>query len=144
MLHLFSFAIARFSKNFFDQGTAEGVIVVSFALPQHRRAEARLPFRVRVIPTPPRERRLLWDQYHNARYPPGYFPRDDLALSTNPFDWNADHIHTNFRSLFRFARKLGYFVEVLGEPWSCFDADNYNALLVVDPEEVRSQKESHV
>ncbi len=56
---------------------------------------------------------------------------------SNPFDWNADHIHTNFRSFFRFARKQGFFVEVLGEPWSCFDAANYGALLVVDPEEVR-------
>jgi hypothetical protein len=62
---------------------------------------------------------------------------DDLASVTNPFDWNADHIHTNFRSFFRFARKQGFFVEVLGEPWSCFNASNYGALLVVDTEEVR-------
>ena len=30
-----------------------------------------LPVKVRVIPTPPRKNRILWDQYHNLRYPPG-------------------------------------------------------------------------
>lgn len=94
-----------------------------------------IPIRIRVIPTPPRRRRLLWDQYHNSRYPPGYFPRDDLQFTASPFDWNADHIHTNFLPLFHSLRKQGFFVEVLGEPWTCFDARNYAALLVVDPEE---------
>lgn len=31
----------------------------------------KLPVRVKIIPTPPRGKRLLWDQYHNLRYPPG-------------------------------------------------------------------------
>ena len=30
-----------------------------------------LPVKIRVIPTPPRKNRILWDQYHNLRYPPG-------------------------------------------------------------------------
>ena len=31
-----------------------------------------------VIPTPPRELRLLWDMFHSVRYPPGFIPRDNL------------------------------------------------------------------
>ena len=30
---------------------------------------------------------------------------------------------------------LGYFIEVLGSPFSCFDASLYGTLLIVDPEE---------
>jgi len=51
-------------------------------------------------------------------------------------DWNGDHIHTNFHPLYTFLRKYGYFVEVLGTPYTCFDANKYGTLLVVDPEEV--------
>ena len=31
-------------------------------------------------PLPCREKRVLWDQFHSIRYPPGYFPRDDLQV----------------------------------------------------------------
>ena len=31
--------------------------------------------------------RILWDQYHNLRYPPGYFPRDNLRMKNDPLDW---------------------------------------------------------
>lgn len=72
----------------------------------------RLPIRVKVIPTPPKWRRVLWDQYHNLRYPPGYFPRDNLKMKNDPLDWNGDHIHTNFRQMYQRLRNAGYFVEV--------------------------------
>ena len=116
-------------------GVAEVLVSLRIMTPQRRIDTVELPIRIRIISTPPRRRRLLWDQYHNARYPPGYFPRDDLAFVTSPFDWNGDHIYSNFLGFFRYARKLGFFVEVLGEPWTCFDAQNYGALLLVDPEE---------
>lgn len=32
-------------------------------------------------------------------------------------------------------RRSGYYIEVLGEPYTCFNASNYGALLVIDPEE---------
>ena len=32
-------------------------------------------------------KRILWDQYHNLRYPSGYFPRDNLKTVKNPLDW---------------------------------------------------------
>jgi membrane-bound transcription factor site-1 protease len=94
-----------------------------------------LPLRVKIIPTPPRSKRVLWDQYHNIRYPSGYIPRDKLREHTDPLDWNADHIHTNFRDLYGHLRSSGYFVEVLGTPLTCFDASQYGTLLIVDAEE---------
>ena len=35
----------------------------------------------------------------------------------------------------------GYYVELLRGPWTCFDASNYHALLIVDPEEAFGEKE---
>ncbi len=87
------------------------------------------------MPAPPREKRVLWDQFHSLAYPSGFFPRDDLAPHPNPLDWHGDHPHTNFRSVFAALRHLGYHVDVLGSPYTCFDARQYGVLLVVDPEE---------
>lgn len=47
----------------------------------------KLPIKVKVVPTPPRNKRILWDQYHNLCYPPGYFPRDNLRMKNDPLDW---------------------------------------------------------
>eukprot|EP00959_Pyramimonas_sp_CCMP1952_P049667 1037849-Pyramimonas_sp.AAC.1 len=33
-----------------------------------------------IVPTPAREHRLLWDNYHSIRYPPAYIPRDNLDV----------------------------------------------------------------
>lgn len=38
---------------------------------------------------------------------------------------NGDHIHTNFRDMYQHLRSMGYFVEVLGSPFTCFDASQY-------------------
>lgn len=94
-----------------------------------------LPVKAKIIPTPPRARRLLWDQFHNLRYPSGYFPRDALEMKDELFDWNGDHPHTNFRSLYTQLREAGYFLEILGSPLTCFDASQYGALILMDPEE---------
>ena len=75
----------------------------------------QLPLRVSIIPPPPRHTRILWDQFHNLRYPPGYFPRDNLHMKTDPLDWNGDHIHTNFKDIYTHLRSHGYYIEVLGE-----------------------------
>ena len=39
-----------------------------------------IPIKVTIVPTPPRSKRILWDQFHNLRYPSGYFPRDSLDV----------------------------------------------------------------
>ena len=94
-----------------------------------------IPFEVLVIPTPPRERRLLWDAFHSLPYPPGYFPRDALGDRFDPLDWNGDHPHTNYRTLAAHLAMHGFHLEVLGVPYTCVDLRNYAALLIVDPED---------
>ncbi|EFO21098.2 hypothetical protein LOAG_07390 [Loa loa] len=119
-------------------GTASGritVTVVSEERGGQKYSTAVFPIRVRIIPTPPRSQRLLWDQYRNIRYPPGYFPRDDLRERTNILDWNADHPHTNFKPLYQHLRSSGYYIEVLGEPLTCVDLSQYSVFLIVDPED---------
>nr|CAI5826238.1 unnamed protein product [Callosobruchus analis] len=123
------------------EGLAHGHVSVTVESPpgpgeqQPRRSTVNLPIRAKIIPTPPRHKRILWDQYHNLRYPPGYFPRDNLKIKNDPLDWNGDHIHTNFKDMYQNLRNTGYYVEVLGSPFTCFDASQYGTLLIVDPEE---------
>uniref|UniRef100_A0A8C2YXR5 Membrane-bound transcription factor site-1 protease n=1 Tax=Cyclopterus lumpus TaxID=8103 RepID=A0A8C2YXR5_CYCLU len=125
------------------EGIAQGHVMVTVASPAENNSEVggeltstvKLPIKVKIVPTPPRSKRVLWDQYHNLRYPPGYFPRDNLRMKNDPLDWNGDHIHTNFRDMYQHLRSMGYFVEVLGAPITCFDASQYGTLLMVDSEE---------
>jgi len=131
--------VAEQARNW--EGIAQGQIVVEVeSVTEDVNIEPKvsiitLPVRVKIIPTPPRSKRILWDQYHNLRYPSGYFPRDNLRMKNDPLDWNGDHIHTNFRDMYSHLRNMGYFIEVLGSPFTCFDAQNYGTLLLVDPEE---------
>ena len=62
---------------------------------------ATLPVHVRVVPAPAREKRVLWDQFHNLQYPPGYVPRDNLDRKRDLLDCHGDHLHTNFREVRR-------------------------------------------
>ncbi|KAK7082512.1 Membrane-bound transcription factor site-1 protease [Halocaridina rubra] len=123
------------------EGFARGHISVTIESPpeegetQPRISHVKLPVKAKMIPTPPRHKRILWDQFHNLRYPPGYFPRDNLRMTNDPLDWNADHIHTNFKDMYQHLRNSGYYVEVLGSPFTCFDASKYGTLMIVDPEE---------
>uniref|UniRef100_A0A8D0S6Q6 Membrane-bound transcription factor site-1 protease n=2 Tax=Boreoeutheria TaxID=1437010 RepID=A0A8D0S6Q6_PIG len=125
------------------EGIAQGHVMVTVASPAEveskngaeQTSTVKLPIKVKIIPAPPRSKRVLWDQYHNLRYPPGYFPRDNLRMKNDPLDWNGDHIHTNFRDMYQHLRSMGYFVEVLGSPFTCFDASQYGTLLLVDSEE---------
>ncbi|KAL0128343.1 hypothetical protein PUN28_003553 [Cardiocondyla obscurior] len=120
------------------QGIAQGHILLtveSDGAGKPRQSTVTLPLQAKVIPTPPRNKRILWDQFHNLRYPPGYFPRDDLRVKNDPLDWNGDHIHTNFKDMYQHLRNAGYYLEVLGYPFTCFDAKNYGTLLIVDTEE---------
>mmetsp|Transcript_28999 Transcript_28999/g.55594 ORF Transcript_28999/g.55594 Transcript_28999/m.55594 type:complete len:1292 (+) Transcript_28999:258-4133(+) len=123
------------------QGTAEGTVRLRVASPPGRgetsvrRSEVLVPLKASVVPVPPRRMRLLWDNYHSVRYPPGYIPRDSLDVRQDILDWHGDHPHTNFHDMFEHLRNRGYYVEMLGSPFTCFDAANYHALLLVDAEE---------
>ncbi|CAN6179206.1 unnamed protein product [Urochloa humidicola] len=94
-----------------------------------------LYLKIRVVPTPVRSKRILWDQYHNIKYPSGYVPRDSLNVHNDILDWHGDHLHTNFHILFNMLRDAGYYIETLGSPLTCFDASNYGTLLMVDLED---------
>uniref|UniRef100_U5ERS8 Membrane-bound transcription factor site-1 protease n=1 Tax=Corethrella appendiculata TaxID=1370023 RepID=U5ERS8_9DIPT len=126
-------------KNF--EGIAQGHITLTVQSPpgpdenEPRNSTVSFPIKVKIISQPPRHKRILWDQYHNLRYPPGYLPRDNLKIKADPLDWRADHIHTNFKDMYTHLRNSGYYVEVLGSPFTCFNASNYGTLLIVDPEE---------
>ena len=98
-------------------------------------SELKIPVRLSVIPTPPRSKRVLWDQFHNMRYPSPYVPRDNLDVKVDVLDWHGDHPHTNFHELFNHLRSRGYYLEVLGSDFTCFDARQYGTLLLVDLEE---------
>ncbi|ERM98579.1 hypothetical protein AMTR_s00109p00040520 [Amborella trichopoda] len=101
----------------------------------HKKSTCVLQLKLKVIPTPPRWRRVLWDQYHSIKYPPGYIPRDSLDVRNDILDWHGDHPHTNFHVMFNMLRGAGYYVEILGSPLTCFDASRYGTLLMVDLED---------
>jgi len=68
--------------------------------------------------------------------------RDSLSNSPYPFEWNGDHLFTNYVQMHQRLTELGgYHVEVLQDPFTCFDAQNYGALLVVDTEDYFSEAE---
>ncbi|XP_058763915.1 subtilisin-like protease SBT6.1 isoform X1 [Vicia villosa] len=94
-----------------------------------------LQLKLKVVPTPPRAKRILWDQFHNIKYPPGYIPRDSLDVRNDILDWHGDHLHTNFHIMYNMLRDAGYYIETLGSPLTCFDARQYGTLLLVDLEE---------
>lgn len=48
---------------------------------------------------------------------------------------NGDHIHTNFKDMYINLRNLGYYIDVLGHPLTCYDAADYGTLLLVDTED---------
>lgn len=99
-----------------------------------------IPFKVKLAPSPPRHRRILWDQFHSLHYPLDFYPRDDLNCK-NPLDLNADHLYTNHRSLFNYLISLGYAVDILAEPLTSFNASEYGTLIISDPEQAFSEAE---
>ena len=125
------------------KGVAEGTVTVDVESPPHlgepadrpRRSTASMQVKFEIIPTPPREARILWDQFHSVKYPPAYLPRDDLQNNMDILDWHGDHPHTNFHKFYDTLRHDGYYLEILGSPLTCFDAEQYGTLLIVDSEE---------
>jgi len=107
--------------------TIKGTIKLTVRSDKGELSEASATITVAVIPTPPREKRVLWDAFRSLPYPVGYFPRDNLDVRSDMLDWNADHPHTNFISLYGALKKKGLFLEVLGTDFSCVDASNYGA-----------------
>ena len=87
-------SVSEEAKNF--EGIVKGIIRLTVSSPNGASSELSLYVKAKIIPSPSRKRRLLWDQFHNLRYPSGYFPRDDLRMKNEPLDWNADHVNKPF------------------------------------------------
>ncbi|XP_046807318.1 membrane-bound transcription factor site-1 protease isoform X2 [Lucilia cuprina] len=126
-------------KACFFEGESKGHITVKIQTSQFddtfNTTTIIFPITVKIVSKPPRHKRILWDQFHNLQYPPGYIPRDNLRIKSDPLDWRSDHIHTNFRDMYQHLRNLGYYIDTLGMPYTCFNASNYGTLMIVDPEE---------
>tara|TARA_B000000441_G_C21750619_1_gene361910 strand:- start:2330 stop:4051 length:1722 start_codon:yes stop_codon:yes gene_type:complete len=134
------------------QGKASGTISFTVVSPpsmgpdgvfesEIRSSTVVVPIVVKIIPTPAREKRILWDQFHNVRYPPGYVPRDNLDVKADVLDWHGDHPHTNYHGMYDSLLDNGYFLEVLTGPFTCYDATLYASILIVDAEEEFSKEE---
>lgn len=77
------------------EGIAQGFVTLTVESMEGKnllKTELTFPMKIKIISTPPRSKRILWDQFHNLRYPSGFFPRDNLQMMNDPLDWNADHI----------------------------------------------------
>ncbi|XP_024964331.1 subtilisin-like protease SBT6.1 isoform X1 [Cynara cardunculus var. scolymus] len=128
-------------------GEIEGNVTVKIYSPpalgekSFRHSTCVLHLKLKVVPTPPRSMRVLWDQFHSIKYPPGYIPRDSLDVRNDILDWHGDHLHTNFHIMFNMLRDAGYYVETLGSPLTCFDARQYGTLLLVDLEDEYFEEE---
>ncbi|XP_076911400.1 subtilisin-like protease SBT6.1 isoform X1 [Bidens hawaiensis] len=128
-------------------GEIEGNVTVKVYSPpglgetSFRHSTCVLRLKLKVIPTPPRSVRVLWDQFHSIKYPPGYIPRDSLDVRNDILDWHGDHLHTNFHIMFNMLRDAGYYIETLGSPLTCFDARHYGTLMLVDLEDEYFEEE---
>ncbi|OQR87187.1 membrane-bound transcription factor site-1 protease [Achlya hypogyna] len=97
-------------------------------------ASVDLELRIPLQPTPPKSKRVLWDQFRNLQYPSAYVPKDDVH-GPDPFDNHGDHLHTNFADLWLALVDAGYAVEISTVDYTCLDLATYGAVIVVDPEE---------
>lgn len=110
---------------------------------QAHNEKALFEFKFDFLKTPARENRLLFDQFHSLKFPEnGYVLKDSLSSFDHPFEWNGDHIFTNFVQMHqRLTEMGGYSIEVLSDPFTCFDANNYGALMIIDTEDYFSEAE---
>ena len=61
--------------------------------------------------------------------------------SDYPYEWNGDHIFTNYVHLHQKLIESGFYIEVLSENFGCFEAKNYKTLMLIDPEDYFSESE---
>lgn len=115
-------------------GIAAGSLVIDIQNGPHI-DEVVVPVRVNVIPTPPKAKRILWDQFRNIPYPSAFVPRDSLEHTTELLDSAGDHPHTNFHQLWNFLIDQGFFIEILPFELSCVKLEQYGVVMMIDPEE---------
>ncbi|KAE9046653.1 Membrane-bound transcription factor site-1 protease [Phytophthora rubi] len=97
--------------------------------------ELLIPVTIKIVPTPPASKRILWDQFHNIPYPSAFVPRDNLENQHDLMDVGGDHPHTNYHQLWNFLTSEGFYVDILPFEYSCLDLGKYGVVMIVDPEE---------
>ena len=103
---------------------------------------AELPIFVEIRSQPRREKRVLWDLYHSAKYPEeGRIFRDENK-GGYLFDWRGDHPYTNYVGMYERLVSLGYVVDLGVSEFNCVDADSYGVYLIIDPEVIIEEKEA--
>ena len=99
-------------------------------------AAVQIPIKIKVIKTPDKSQRILFDQFHSINYPIAHIPIDDLSKTEvkSPLDWTGDSLLSNFQSLYLHLKTKGYQVETLLTEFCRFDASLYSSLLLIDLE----------
>ncbi|KAK8802097.1 hypothetical protein WA158_006492 [Blastocystis sp. Blastoise] len=103
-----------------------------------------IPFSVLVIPTPPREKRFLWDYYHNYQDSTPFVASDSLSHNNGEGDIYGDHIYTNYLSIYRYLVENGYYIDILYSPLYTVSLNMYNAIWIVDIEEIIEEEERDI
>jgi hypothetical protein len=81
------------AKNSVGHAQQPGLVRRGSTLPPH------IP-QASIIPTPDRSMRLLWDQFHTIKYPPGEGVRSDTSQSVLTTSWrNGAHVFGVFVGL---------------------------------------------
>ncbi|CAI5724931.1 unnamed protein product [Peronospora farinosa] len=80
------------------EGIAQGTLRLELDNANHVN-DVLIPITVKIIPTPPASKRILWDQFHNIPYPSAFVPRDNLENQRDLMDVSGDHPHTNFHQM---------------------------------------------
>lgn len=96
----------------------------------------RAPLRVWIGARPPRHQRVLWDMYHNHKYPTAFIPKDSFEPRADSLDWHGDHPYTNYHDFFEYlVGRKSLSIDLMHGPATCYDMREYGSLFVPDPEE---------
>ena len=73
----------------------------------------------------------------------GFIWKDNIEddFDEDPFEWLGDSLFTNFERLYSHLSSKGYYLETLYQPLTCFEAENYKALMLIDIEDYLSEAE---
>jgi membrane-bound transcription factor site-1 protease len=91
-------------------------------------------FKIKGGRKPAKNKRILWDLSHNAKFPEsGAVIRDELE-GLYLLDWRGDHPFTNHLELYELLVKKGYIVDFLLSDFSGVRGELYSSYLIIDPE----------
>ena len=84
--------------------TGKIVLVFEFfdSIQLSSKTSVQIPIKIKVIRTPDKSKRILFDQFHSISYPILHIPIDDLSKTEvkSPLDWTGDSLLSNFQNLY--------------------------------------------